>query len=128
MREFTSISGPRTPLIFGSMEEGRIEIKGRCCPEDCADFFQPFINWMKFFHLTESKTIVVSINLEYINTSSSLVLSRILRDLKSLGDRKEVSVLWFYPEDDHDMHEVGKDLQYILGDVIQLQAAKRKAS
>lgn len=82
---------------------------------------------MKYFQMTESKEISVEIELEYINTSSALVILRILREIKSIINR-EIAIKWIYQNDDKDMREVGKDFKYILGEIIQLETKVSKAS
>ena len=117
-----------TPYILGSVTNGTLHIFGRCCPEDCVSYFHPLINWMKLFQLSESNSIQISIDLEYINTSSSLVILRILKEVKSMSKSKDVKILWFHDSEDSDMREVGKDLKYVLGDIVQIETKISKAS
>lgn len=83
---------------------------------------------MKYFQMTESKEISVIIELEYINTSSALMILRVLSEIKSMIKDRDVKIRWFFQADDKDMREVGKDFKYILGEIIQLETRINKAS
>ena len=51
--------------------------------------------------------------LEYFNTSSSKCILDVFKKLESLAGT-EVSVKWYYEEDDEDMLEAGEDYEAII--------------
>jgi hypothetical protein len=51
--------------------------------------------------------------LEYFNTSSSKCILDLFKKLERL-DGTEVSINWYFEEDDEDMEEAGEDYQAII--------------
>ena len=51
--------------------------------------------------------------MEYFNTSSSKCILDVFKKLESIAD-SEVSIKWFYEEDDEDMLEAGEDYEAII--------------
>ncbi|MCB9224077.1 MAG: DUF1987 family protein [Crocinitomicaceae bacterium] len=114
----------QTPHIYGSIEEGVIQIKGICRPDNSIEFFQDFISWINLFNTLTAKNIVVEIDLEYMNTSSGMIIYRILNSIKSkLNPDQELSIIWKHDRQDFDMKQVGEDFQYMLGDIFTVQPA-----
>ena len=68
------------------------------------------------------------LDLKYMNTSSGLIIFRILKEIKKLSSHKNVRVTWVYDEQDEDMMGVGKDFQYMIGDIVQLKTRIAKAT
>ena len=58
---------------------------------------------------------VVSIQLEYFNTSSSKCILDVFKKLENLKKGKsDVVINWYYEEDDEDMLEAGEDYESII--------------
>ena len=55
----------------------------------------------------------MSVQLEYFNTSSSKCILDVFKKLETLSGT-EVSVKWYYEEDDEDMLEAGEDYEAII--------------
>lgn len=128
MKNFRQKSTERTPEIIGDVQQGTLSIIGRSYMEDAHNFFNPLRIWLKDFYLTESDTIRVVIDIEYMNTSSGMILVYMLKELQTLSLAKDVHVSWVYDADDLDMKEVGEDFQFFIGDIITLDAKYRLAS
>jgi hypothetical protein len=97
-----------TPSIILDAGENNFQILGRSLPEDAGKFYNPIISWMKDYSLSPNATSVFNFKLTYFNTSSSKMLLDILlmlEEMKSKG--KDVTVKWYYPEEDEDMQEAG---------------------
>ena len=91
---------------------GDFTIKGVSTPENAQKFFQPIINWLNEFKLTNPSHINFVMEIEYLNTSSSRIvvdLLRLLNQFKLAGTT--VSITWTYEAGDEDMLELGEDLQ-----------------
>ena len=56
---------------------------------------------------------VLNVQLEYFNTSSSKCILDVFKKLESVSG-SEVSVKWYYEEDDEDMLEAGEDYEAII--------------
>lgn len=84
-------------VIFG--EDGRLLIKGRSIPADVSSFYSTLIEWAAGL---QTDKVLVDIDLEYMNSSSS---KKLLLLLKALDNNKAVghlSVIWRYDKDDED--------------------------
>ena len=127
MNDITIQATAKTPQIIGNVSTGTILIEGRCYPEDVAVFFHPFLNWLKRFQLSESESISVVIDIDYMNTSSGLILYRMLKEIKRMSN-KEISFIWKHEADDIDMQEIGEDFQHMLGRQFKLEPKMRLAS
>lgn len=116
----------KTPHIMFKAN-GELKISGRSIPEDSRTFYQPIFNWLDDFKLNLPSKIEMKIELEYFNTSSSILLLNLFNSLVQLHHDKltSVHISWFYHEDDDEMQEAGRDYKSIVRvpfDVISLPA------
>ena len=128
MEEFNLVATQTTPCIKGSLKDGKVSICGKCCPEDSVAFFEPFYQWLKILSISENQMLEFEFDLKYMNTSSGLIIFRILKEIKKLTSHKKVIVTWKYDEQDEDMMGVGKDFQYMIGDIVKLKSRIAKAT
>jgi hypothetical protein len=106
---------PKTPSIRFDSAKGIFEIKGRSIPENSVEFYKPLIDWLEAYKATPLAKTVVSIRLEYFNTSSSKCILDVFKKLEAIHKtRNEVEVDWYYEEDDEDMLEAGEDYESII--------------
>lgn len=105
----------KTPEINLIANEGLIEIKGRSIPENSIDFYKPIIEWLTNYSSTPQNNTVVNIQLEYFNTASSKCILDVFKKLEVVKKSgNEITINWFYEEDDEDMLEAGEDYQSII--------------
>ena len=83
---------------------GVLKITGRAIPDNALTMFDPLKKWVDKY---KEKTILLDINVEYLNTSSSMQLYMILQVLDAKEEIEEVKVIWHYEEDDEDHYETG---------------------
>jgi hypothetical protein len=95
-----SISSPK--MLFNT--DGNFLIEGRSLPENAHKLFEPVYGWMKSFKSDKVRFVV---SLDYLNTSSSLELFRLLKLLNENTSIADVVVEWHYEEDDEDHLEAG---------------------
>jgi hypothetical protein len=84
-------------VVFG--EDRKLMIKGRSIPSDVTSFYSPLIEWASGL---QTDTLVVDIDLEYMNSSSS---KKLLLMLKAMDNNKaigQMTVIWHYDKDDED--------------------------
>jgi hypothetical protein len=106
---------PKTPSIRFDSTKGIFEIKGRSIPENSVEFYKPLIDWLEAYKATPLAKTIVSIRLEYFNTSSSKCILDVFKKLEAIHKtRNEVEVDWYYEEDDEDMLEAGEDYESII--------------
>tara|TARA_B110000438_G_C15636308_1_gene573241 strand:+ start:420 stop:794 length:375 start_codon:yes stop_codon:yes gene_type:complete len=112
MKDLNLEGSAKTPTIdFKS--EGELLIKGRSIPENSIEFYKPLIDWISEYSDNPKGQTLVNIQLEYFNTSSSKCILDVFKKLESIGD-SEVSIKWYYEEDDEDMLEAGEDYEAII--------------
>lgn len=105
---------------------GIFRIQGRSTPENPAKFFQPVFDFFTAYKLDPCKKNELHIYLEYFNTSTSKCLFDILSvfsEIKNQG--KEVSVTWYYIENDEDLLDMGKDFASFTKLPFKYQVAPR---
>jgi len=114
--ELVNIEGtPKTPTISLNSDNGTIEIKGRSIPENSIEFYKPIVDWLDEYAKAPKEKTVVSIQLEYFNTSSSKCILDVFKKLENLKKGKnDVVINWYYEEDDEDMLEAGEDYESII--------------
>ncbi len=108
--ESISIPGTfKTPTINSDSEKGVIEIKGRSNPENSAQFYKPLLEWVEEYSSMPSSKTIVNIQLEHFNTSSSKCILDIFKKLEPIKKANmDITVNWFYEEDDEEMMEAGE--------------------
>ncbi|MDH5474843.1 MAG: DUF1987 domain-containing protein [Cyclobacteriaceae bacterium] len=114
MDNYTLQPGSKTPFMQFNMTSGVFEISGRSIPENSIAFYKPLLDWVDEYVKSPNIKTVLSIKLEYFNTSSSKCLVELFRKLESVNEKSEVTVQWYYDEEDEDMLESGQDFQFIL--------------
>ena len=90
---------------------GRLTIEGRSLPENTSAFYGPLLKWVS---LLDVESVVMDINLDYINSSSSNQILRILKILDSNDNIKKLIINWYYDNDDDDTLELGKVYEELL--------------
>jgi len=103
---------PKTPTVEFNQASGTLLIKGRSIPENSIEFYKPLIDWIGAYAQSPQENTVVSIKLEYFNTSSSKCILDVFKKLESVGSN--VLIKWYYEEDDEDMLEAGEDYDAII--------------
>ncbi len=114
--ELTSIEEtPKTPSITMNPQSGVITIKGRSIPENSIEFYKPVIEWLDEYSKNTAEKTVVDVQLEYFNTSSSKCILDVFKKLEAINkDHSNVTINWYYEEDDEDMLEAGEDYESIV--------------
>ena len=111
----------KTPEINGDMESWQLSIKGVSLPQDAKDFYFPIRSWVLEFSNYENESLDITVDLDYFNTSTSIVLLDFFKQFLHVSKKKSVGITWIYEEDDYEMEEVGKDYKGMIGDIITLE-------
>jgi hypothetical protein len=102
-----------TPEV--TIQDGKIEIKGRSIPEDSFEFYMPVIESVTKYLEEKNDFTEVIIYLEYINSSSKKFLTNILNLLeKSYLNGTKIEITWQYDEDDESIYDLGNDLKSFI--------------
>ncbi len=104
-----------TPAVVLDVENEIFQLSGRSLPEDVGAFYDPILDWLEDFSESKYKKMTFGFKLEYFNTASSKLLLDILLKLEEMFEAgKEISVKWYFPEDDEDMEEAGEEYADIV--------------
>jgi hypothetical protein len=93
-----------TPLI-DFYTNGKLLIMGRSLPEDVHKFYEPVFYWISKL---EVETVNFDVKMEYINTSSTKKMLNLLIELEKNQNVKNISINWYYEDDDYDMLDLGE--------------------
>lgn len=104
-----------TPKIIFDKDNAHFEITGKSNPEDVVAFYQPVLLWLDDYMKNPLPSTVFDIKLTYYNTATSKIILELMKKLELLGAHSEVSIRWFYEEEDEDMMELGEDYDAIVG-------------
>jgi hypothetical protein len=104
MLEDLIIEGTKSSPAVIFHPDGNLKIEGRSMPDNPAQTFGPLFAWIE--NLSVDK-VVFDIQLDYLNTSSSLQLFKLLCLLDENDVIQELIVNWHYEADDEDHYETG---------------------
>ena len=107
MGDFILEGSAKTPVVE-LKSSGDLLLKGRSIPENSIEFYKPIIDWIDSYSQSVSEKTVLSVQLEYFNTSSSKCILDVFKKLESLSGTN-VEVKWYYHEEDDTMEEFGED-------------------
>ena len=101
--------------VFSFQANGILHISGRVLPEPDALFWGIANDWLVKYIETKPTRIILRLQFDCVNTSSSL---EILKLLYLIGDVKKkeiiIDVYWYYPINDIQLEEMGRDFQELL--------------
>ena len=104
-----------TPLVNFDPIEGILEMKGRSSPENAIQFYQALISNLDEFIESDSDHFVANFAFEYFNTSSSKCLFDVFKRLLKMSQKEvDLTINWYFEEDDEDMMEAGEDYSDLL--------------
>lgn len=98
------------PNVKLNAQSGVCEISGESYLEDTSEFYNAINNWLEQFFKEVNKPLTFNFKLTYFNTSSSRSILDVLRVLKKHEEKgSQVTVNWYYPEDDDSIAEEAED-------------------
>ena len=98
------------PHVLFTASSGSLLIEGESYPENAQDFYRPIVEMLEAYCAGDHARLLVEFKLQYFNSSSSKCLLNILDLLEEFAAKGgEVTVNWFYEEQDEDLKESGED-------------------
>jgi hypothetical protein len=92
-------------------DTGILEMSGSSYPENALDFFGPIIEWIKNYISQMKRQVVLNLKINYLNTSSTKCILDIFEILEQYYQAQgDVTINWYYAEDDEDIKETGEEL------------------
>ena len=107
----------KTPAISMDENDGEISIKGISIPEDPHEFYSPLIKAISDYQTSPAEKTALNLHLEYFNTSSTLIIRNLIKDLQSIKAETDLVVNWFFESDDEDMKEAGEEFKLLFADL-----------
>jgi hypothetical protein len=109
------------PYIKLDRTENKFLIKGRSLPEDVLEFYSPVIDWFSYYSISPNENTVFEVRLEYMNSGSSKMIFSLLQKLQEIHFKGyKVLIKWYYPSEDEDMRDEGKNFAERLDLPIEL--------
>lgn len=100
-------------IIF--LKNGELQIKGSSIPEDSVIFYKPLIIWLEDFLINHPPYISITLEFEYINTSSLVHIIKILNLLiQKILQTNSLKIIWKFDPEDEDSFEQGETIQKIV--------------
>lgn len=86
------------------------EIKGISLPANVLDFYNKVLEWMDIYIKDSNEETILTLRLEYLNTSSAKVINYLIKKLEHIiHDGKKAKVSWYYSVHEPEMKELGED-------------------
>lgn len=102
--------GKDTPSVYFDQAASLFEITGVSLPANVLDFYNQVLDWMEQYVQNPNESTVLTLRLEYLNTSSAKVISVLIRKLEHIIKAgKKASVTWYYSVNEPEMKELGED-------------------
>jgi hypothetical protein len=103
------------PGIVYFADNNTLDISGRSIPENPELIFRRLDDWVTG-HFAKNHSLIVKIQLEYINSGSSKYLYEVLKKLTGYSKSdKQVVIKWLHEEDDEAMLELGEHYRDTAG-------------
>jgi hypothetical protein len=113
MEPLVLYGGKDTPSVYFDKAANLFEIKGVSLPANVLDFYNQVLEWMDKYLLDPNEETVLTLRLEYLNTSSAKVINYLIRKLDHIiRDGKKAKVCWYYSVNEVEMKELGEDYAY----------------
>jgi len=101
-----------SPEIILDKENNIFKISGRSIVENAHQFYEPILQWFKQYFKNPNPSTELSINLDYINSSSSLFIMKIILLFEyNDNDENNLKVIWAYDKEDELLKERGFEIK-----------------
>lgn len=103
------------PLLDFNGDTGRFVISGVSNPENASEFYAPVLAWMDEFAPAAGQQVSLEIKMDYFGTSSTKWILQIMKRFESMASNgANVSIKWFYYDDDEDLMEAGQQFSELV--------------
>ena len=108
-----------TPEVRGNFENGILEIKGNCFPENSILFFDEILNWMELLPSTLPK-FILNCQLNYIASSSVMHFYKLMQKTEEAFSPEKIEITWEYEEGDEDIQNLGEEFKKLTKGKVNL--------
>ena len=110
----------KTPEVILDKDNSVFQISGRSIVENAHEFYAPLISWLKEYFKKPNKSTVLTFNLDYLNSSSSLQLMKMIFIFEH-NNNSALKVIWKHDSEDEMSRERGEELQHSTEIKFELQ-------
>jgi hypothetical protein len=113
MKSLNIASTRTTPSVVFDASANTLTLTGDSYPEDSIPFYRNILKQIEAHFSEERPPFTVVFRLNYYNTSSSKCILDVLELLERfyVDKKQDISIQWYYQEDDRDMLESGEDFE-----------------
>lgn len=115
MSNLTITNTEFTPEVNFSFENKTLLLEGKSMPEDARLFYKPLLHWISEQEGKNIDKLEFTVNLSYLNSSSSKQLLKLfyaLEDLEETGTKSKV--IWQYEKSDAMTKEKGEEFDEMV--------------
>ena len=109
-----------TPEVLGDLENGTLEIKGNCFPENSILFFEELLNWMDLLSNSNLNKFILNCELNYIASSSVMHFYKLMQKTEQIFSADKIEITWKYDEDDEDIQNLGEEFKKLISGEVNL--------
>ena len=109
-----------TPEVLGDFENGTLEIKGNCFPENSILFFEELLNWMDLLSNSNLNKFILNCELNYIASSSVMHFYKLMQKTEQIFSADKIEITWKYEEDDEDIQNLGEEFKKLISGEVNL--------
>jgi hypothetical protein len=112
MKDLNIASSQSTPSILSDCAKGLLLLRGDSYPENSFELFGPVIQWVDEFLTTRSEPLALTLELQYLNTSSVKAVMDIFDLLEGAhGAGRAVAVTWYYDNRNERVGELAEEFK-----------------
>ena len=101
------------PEVILDKENNVFKIAGKSITVNAVEFYEKILIWFDKYNKSPNKNAELSLQFEYINSSSSIQLYKLLSLFEqNINGKNQIKVIWLYEEDDELICEMGKEIQH----------------
>lgn len=102
----------KTPEVIFDKENNVFQITGRSILENSHEFYLPILKWFQEYVKEPNKETELILNYEYLNSSSSLQLMKIVFLFEEYNSSEnKFKITWLYEKNDDLVKERGEEMQ-----------------
>lgn len=112
MKDLNIPATQSTPAIATDSANGTLVLRGDSYPENSFELFGPVIQWVDDFLTTGTAALTLTLELQYLNTSSVKAVMDIFDLLEAAhGAGRQVSVTWYYDSRNERVGELAEEFK-----------------
>lgn len=103
------------PLLDFNGDTGKFLISGVSNPENASEFYAPVLAWMDDYTPANGQSVSLEIKMDYFGTSSTKWILQIMKRFEAMAAKGvDVSIKWYYYDDDEDLMEAGQQFSELV--------------